>query len=735
MIIEEVSSVEVPVSETPATETPVSEVPVTETPASEAPASETPVTDTPVTETPVTNEIVVPGAHQHNKIILMLMIKNESRIIQRCIMHAIQHVDAVCVLDTGSTDNTVEICTSVLKCTGKPFKIGVEPFINFGKSRTASFRLAQAFCTELGWPVNTTYALAVDADMNLVVKPGFASFKLSVNGYTVIQANGHMKYHNTRIMRIGSPWKCTGATHEYWDLGGTQKIPFEIMYIDDKNDGGCKSDKFERDVRLLREEIAENPKNDRAHYYLGQSLKDLGRFDEAIEMFKRRIEIGGWVEEVHYSYYQIGKCYDHMNKPLEMELWMNKAFEFYPKKAEPLYHLTRYFRERSQHFKAYHYYLKGRDIPYPKDDVLFIENHVYEGLFHYEATILDCYVVGRSKQDSLGDLIGYINRNVPHFVQNVWDNMVYYVEPLACPMYRGSYTKLLMKDSEEYKASSCALLPYSNDAMRKYVMNVRYVNYEITPGGKYIMRCPKKNVKTRNGRIFLNASYQPTEEVTMMTENYTRYDRNIEGLEDVRVFHHNGRLHFTASSKNATNDENIVIVCGEYDELSCKMGQTSIIASPRGSECEKNWIYVPNSAITHEAGKDAMNFVYGWSPFEIGVVKNGTLMIHTTYQTCQLFTHARGSSSLVEYDGKLWGVVHYVKYVTPRIYSHSVVQFNRDTMRPEQYTLPFCFRNNRIEYCLGFDIRNDICCFAFSENDSTPGMIHVPMQNLRFLSF
>ena len=705
MIIEEVSSVEVPVSETP------------------------------VTETPVTNEIVVPGAHQHNKIILMLMIKNESRIIQRCIMHAIQHVDAVCVLDTGSTDNTVEICTSVLKRTGKPFKIGVEPFINFGKSRTASFRLAQAFCTELGWPVNTTYALAVDADMNLVVKPGFASFKLSVNGYTVIQANGHMKYHNTRIMRIGSPWKCTGATHEYWDLGGTQKIPFEIMYIDDKNDGGCKSDKFERDVRLLREEIAENPKNDRAHYYLGQSLKDLGRFDEAIEMFKRRIEIGGWVEEVHYSYYQIGKCYDHMNKPLEMELWMNKAFEFYPKKAEPLYHLTRYFRERSQHFKAYHYYLKGRDIPYPKDDVLFIENHVYEGLFHYEATILDCYVVGRSKQDSLGDLIGYINRNVPHFVQNVWDNMVYYVEPLAGPMYRGSYTKLLMKDSEEYKASSCALLPYSNDAMRKYVMNVRYVNYEITPGGKYIMRCPKKNVKTRNGRIFLNASYQPTEEVTMMTENYTRYDRNIEGLEDVRVFRHNGRLHFTASSKNATNDENIVIVCGEYDELSCKMGQTSIIASPRGSECEKNWIYVPNSAITHEAGKDAMNFVYGWSPFEIGVVKNGTLMIHTTYQTCQLFTHARGSSSLVEYDGKLWGVVHYVKYVTPRIYSHSVVQFNRDTMRPEQYTLPFCFRNNRIEYCLGFDIRNDICCFAFSENDSTPGMIHVPMQNLRFLSF
>jgi hypothetical protein len=266
-------------------------------------------------------------------------------------------------------------------------------------------------------------------------------------------------------------------------------------------------------------------------------------------------------------------------------------------------------------------------------------------------------------------------------------------------------------------------------------MNVRYVNYDITQSGQYIMRCPKKNVKTRNARIFLNAAYQPTEEVTLMTENYKRYDKNIEGLEDVRIFRHNGRLHFTASSKNATNDENIVIVCGEYDEMGCKMDNTSIIPSPRRSECEKNWIYVPNSAITSEVGKNTMNFIYGWSPFEIGAVVNGNLQIHTTYQSCQLFGHARGSSSLVEYDGKLWAVVHYVKYVTPRIYSHSVVQFNRNTMRPEQYTLPFCFRNNKIEYCLGFDIRNDVCCFTFSENDTAPGMITVPLANLRFQSF
>jgi hypothetical protein len=241
-------------------------------------------------------------------------------------------------------------------------------------------------------------------------------------------------------------------------------------------------------------------------------------------------------------------------------------------------------------------------------------------------------------------------------------------------------------------------------------------------------------VKTRNGRIFLNSAYQPTEDVIMMQEVYTKYDRNIEGLEDVRIFRHDNKLRFTASSKNATNDERIVIVTGEYDEQGCKMFNTSIIESPRDSECEKNWIYVPNSAITSEAGANKMNFVYGWSPFEIGAVENGKLVIHTTYPSCQLFGHARGSSSLVEYDGKLWAVVHFVKYVTPRVYSHSVVQFNRNTMRPERYTLPFCFRNNRIEYCLGFDIRNDVCTFTFSENDTAPGLLQLPLSHLRFMS-
>jgi predicted ATP-grasp superfamily ATP-dependent carboligase len=54
-------------------------------------------------------------------------------------------------------------------------------------------------------------------------------------------------------------------------------------------------------------------------------------------------------------------------------------------------------------------------------------------------------------------------------------------------------------------------------------------------------------------------------------------------------------------------------------------------------------------------------------------------------------------------------------------------------MRPEKYSVPFCFRNNKIEYCLGFQLAADVCTFVFSENDTSPGMIRVPLAHLRFL--
>ena len=87
-------------------------------------------------------------------------------------------------------------------------------------------------------------------------------------------------------------------------------------------------------------------------------------------MYKKRIKMGGWYEEVWYSHYMIGKCWLILNDENKFECWMNRAYKYRKERAEPIYELTKYFREIGQQIKSYHYYLMGVNIPYPKNDVL-----------------------------------------------------------------------------------------------------------------------------------------------------------------------------------------------------------------------------------------------------------------------------------------------------------------------------------------------------------------------------
>ena len=208
------------------------------------------------------------------RIIFLSMIKNESRIIKRCIASALPVADAVCICDTGSTDNTVEVLQEYFKDFTIPAKVVEGPqhaWRNFGYNRSQSFLAATEYCKELGWNPEDTYALVLDADMELKPQSQFNKQELTAIGYRMIQKNPSIEYYNTRFMKIGHPWKCTGVTHEYWDGGETGTLKMDQIYISDIGDGGCKADKFERDVRLLTEGLEAEPNNPRYLFYLAQS--------------------------------------------------------------------------------------------------------------------------------------------------------------------------------------------------------------------------------------------------------------------------------------------------------------------------------------------------------------------------------------------------------------------------------------------------------------------------------
>lgn len=682
-----------------------------------------------------------------NRIILLMMVKNEARIIERAIRSALPIADAVCLVDTGSTDDTIAKARSVCESAAKPFHCAEHTWKNFGHNRTLSFQAAQEFVATLGWPAASTWGLLLDGDMELRPEPGFnKQTHLTEMGHTLRQSHGTLEYNNVRLVRLSHPWTCIGATHEYWDGGPSTHIDATLLWIRDHGDGGSKADKFERDIRLLTESITEDPTNARAHFYLAQSYQNCGKPREAIPFYTKRIELGGWWEEIWYSKYALAQCYLAIGQPAEAELWVTRALESNKARAEPAYLMCKYFRETSQHYKAYHYYQLGVRIQKPSSG-LFVELAPYDYLFDYERTVLDYYVHPGDHRESLRNLVGYLNKCGGH-EQNVFSNMKFYVPKLK-ENPRAVLEDLRVKPIGDYSPSSSSLVKQGD----RWLLNVRYVNYQIDAGGYYHIKDGDGKIRTRNYLTYLDpTTWQPTTPPIPWADrlpNCCIYENRIVGLEDVRLFHHGGGLRFTATQREYDPEGRNRIAFGCLDPATLTVSADAVLEPPQPSECEKNWIPVSTG--------DTLQWIYGWHPLRLGTVDEtnrpvpsddrhcdandgvprtprNTLQITESYPTPPFWNRMRGSSPPFEYEGRLWMVTHLVEYSQPRVYYHCLVTIDATTHKPLSYSTPFVFCDHKIEYCIGFAIDGPTAIFTFSRNDSNPGILRIPLASIDMLN-
>lgn len=328
------------------------------------------------------------------KICMTAIFKNESKNVYRCLNALKGIIDYVSICDTGSTDNTVELINKWGDDNSIPVKTHYEPFKNFGYNRSKSVELARK-----AFP-GSNYFLLIDADM-IVEHKNFEKSNLTKDCYTVKQKNWVQEYWNPRLLKASLPWECIGVTHEYWSSPKENNVSDQLttIWIDDKEDGGCKSDKYERDKRLLLEAIEDKSTNNylkiRYMFYLGQTYLCLKDYARSINWYTKRVEAGGWIEEIYHSLFQIGLCYEKMESFERAAGYYLEAWQKYPVRAEPLYSLAKMYRLQSKNNLAMLFALQGKEISYPKDAKLFIDYRVYEYLFDEEIVINAYYVEGK----------------------------------------------------------------------------------------------------------------------------------------------------------------------------------------------------------------------------------------------------------------------------------------------------------------------------------------------------
>lgn len=319
----------------------------------------------------------------YNTVALVMIVKDESKVIRNCLDSVKDHIDSWLIVDTGSKDDTKRIIKECLR--GIPGQLYDRPWINFGYNRTESLELAR----ETGI---ADYSLIIDADDIFVITDQNYRDKLGADGYSVDIRAGPTVYGQMRLFSNEKDWKYVGAVHEYPTCPGSKTEHLPSILIDSKGNGSSWSDvnKYRRHALILEQELLDDPNNARNVFYLAQSYRDSGDYDRAIENYSKRAKMGGWSEEVWYSLYQIGCLYERKGCTERAIKSYLDAYNCNPNRAEPLYELCRLYRTEGKYILGYTFGKLALEMPAPNDG-LFVVPDAYDKCLFDELSICAYY--------------------------------------------------------------------------------------------------------------------------------------------------------------------------------------------------------------------------------------------------------------------------------------------------------------------------------------------------------
>jgi tetratricopeptide (TPR) repeat protein len=311
-------------------------------------------------------------------ICLCMIVKNEAKVIERCLASVRDLVSTWVISDTGSTDGTQQLIRTALD--GIPGELHEEPWVNFGHNRSLNIEHARG---------KADYLLLLDAD--LVIRRDGPLPRLTADSY-MLRHEGATEYRIKRLVRGDIAWRYEGVTHEYItaDQQHSQKN-LDALVIEDFADGGSRHDKFERDARLLGAELERDPANSRTVFYLAQTMRDMGNDDQAITLYERRAEMGGWPEEVYYALLQVGVLRAGSDDwPGAMDAF-SRAWEARPQRLEACYELAARLRKLGRYRLAHSIVRAGLGQRQPAD-LLFVQPWVYRWGLLFEFSITAYWV-------------------------------------------------------------------------------------------------------------------------------------------------------------------------------------------------------------------------------------------------------------------------------------------------------------------------------------------------------
>lgn len=330
-------------------------------------------------------------AEEKKTICLNMIVKNETRVIKRCLSSVKPFIDYWVIVDTGSTDGCQEMIKEFMK--GIPGELHERPWKNFEHNRNEALALAKD---------KADYVLIMDADDRLEFEPNYRIPDLMKDGYRFWIKFNSTSYQRHQLIQTKGPWKWEGVLHEALtaDVPVTSESFDGVKYVV-STDGARSQDpkKFLKDAEVLEEALRDDPNNTRYMFYLAQSYRDAGEHAKSLEWYRKRIEKGGWQEEVFWSLLQVASLEHSLGRPEEtvIESFL-RAHRYRPHRPEPVFYLAELYRKQGRHDLTYAL-IRSREFirQPPSKDVLFLQDWIEDYGLLFELSI-SAFYVGKYKE-------------------------------------------------------------------------------------------------------------------------------------------------------------------------------------------------------------------------------------------------------------------------------------------------------------------------------------------------
>jgi predicted O-methyltransferase YrrM len=303
-----------------------------------------------------------------NLIHLCIMVKNGGEPFETMLTENIHLIDKWTILDTGSTDNTIDTINKLL--SRKKGTLYKESFINFRDSRNRLLEIAGNTC-KYTLMLDDTYHIKGNLRyfLNLVRGDQFCdSFSLYIKSDDV-------EYASNRILKSNRQLKYLYRIHEVIQFENNINviIPFNVSHIIDERYDSMETRTMNRkllDIKLLFEELIEDPDNPRTHYYLGQTYNLLEDYENAFKWMMERVNhknegflqerVDACFEAARIANFKLNKSWNEV-EPIYM-----KAFELDKERPDTVYFLGIHYYLENNMKVAYDYLKLAYNIGYPQ---------------------------------------------------------------------------------------------------------------------------------------------------------------------------------------------------------------------------------------------------------------------------------------------------------------------------------------------------------------------------------